>query len=88
MTQRDLNKVLVTGASGFIGSNLARALGSAGREIVCLMRPTSSRRLLDGVAAPVAFGDVTDRESLAAAVRGVSLVVHLAGCHRGVSAGD
>jgi nucleoside-diphosphate-sugar epimerase len=88
MTQRHLDKVFITGASGFIGSNVARLLADAGHEVVCLMRATSSRRLLEGVRALFVLGDVTDRESLAAAVKGASMVVHLAGCHRSVRAGD
>lgn len=88
MAQPHLDKVFITGASGFIGSNVARVLAGAGHEIVCLMRATSSHRLLEGVRASFVLGDVTDRKSLAAAVNGASLVVHLAGLHRSVRARD
>jgi nucleoside-diphosphate-sugar epimerase len=88
MLDSTAGQVLVTGASGFIGSNVARTLVSAGREAVCMMRTTSSRRLLDGVSASLVWGDVADRESLAAAVTDTSLVFHLAGSHRNVRAAD
>jgi nucleoside-diphosphate-sugar epimerase len=55
-------------------------LASAGHEVTCLMRPTSSGRRLDGVPAALAWGDVTDHESLVQAVRGKSIVYHVAGC--------
>lgn len=88
MAQGHMDKVFITGASGFIGSNVARLLADAGHEVVCLMRASSSYRLLEGVRASFVRGDVNDRESLAAAMKGPSLVVHLAGRHRSVRSGD
>ena len=71
-------KVLVTGASGFLGSHIAEQLVSAGHDVRLLLRSASSRKFL---AFPYeeARGDVTDAYSLLAAVEGVDAVVHPAG---------
>ncbi len=69
-------RALVTGATGFIGRHLCRALTAAGDDVVALVRKTSRR---DGVEARgFAVGDVTDPASLAAAVADVDVVFHLA----------
>mgnify|MGYP000683358447 CR=1 FL=1 len=66
--------VLVTGATGFIGLNL---LAATDREVVALVRPSSPvARLPDGV--DTVEGDLSDPESLSAALAGVDSVVHLA----------
>lgn len=71
-------RILVTGASGFLGSHIAEQLMQQGHEIRLLLRPTSSREFL---AFPFeeAIGDVTDPDSLRSAVAGVDVVVHSAG---------
>ena len=71
--------LLVTGASGFIGSHVARAACRRGDTVRCLVRPSSDRALLWDVAATIVLGDVTEPASLAAAVAGVDAVVHCAG---------
>jgi nucleoside-diphosphate-sugar epimerase len=69
-------RALVTGATGFIGRHLCRALTAAGDDVIALVRPTSNRA---GVAAArFAIGDVTDPASLIAAVAEVDVVFHLA----------
>lgn len=69
-------KVLVTGATGFLGKNVARRLAEAGHELRLLAREGSK---LDGLPpAEVARGDVTDRDSLRRAAAGCGAVVHLA----------
>jgi len=73
-------KVLVTGASGFIGTHLVAALAARGDEVTCLVRPTSHVDSLRDAGARLSFGDVTDRSSLTAAVAGQSVVYHVAGC--------
>ncbi len=77
----DMN-VLLTGATGFLGSAIARALVARGHGVVALVRPETPRRVLDGV--PVAFmpGDLTDAASLAAALAGCDGVVHCAADYR------
>jgi nucleoside-diphosphate-sugar epimerase len=71
-------KVLVTGASGFLGSHIAEQLAAAGHDVRVLVRQTSSRSFLAGFAHEIALGDVTDAASLPAAVAGVDAVVHAA----------
>lgn len=72
-------KVLVTGASGFLGSHIAERLVNEGHDVRLLLRPTSSRRFLTAFSYDTAIGDVTDAVALPAAVEGVDSVVHTAG---------
>ena len=70
---------LVTGASGFIGPRLVERLQKAGREVVCLVRPSSNRERLEPLGVQFVTGDVTDAATLPAALAGVDEVYHLAG---------
>ncbi|MFA6117598.1 MAG: NAD-dependent epimerase/dehydratase family protein [Sphingomonas sp.] len=71
-------KILVTGATGYIGASVARALKVAGHDVFGLARsPDSAARLELAGLAPVA-GDFADPASLAAAVLGVDAVVSTA----------
>ncbi|HEY5641035.1 MAG TPA: NAD(P)-dependent oxidoreductase [Dehalococcoidia bacterium] len=74
-------KVLVTGASGFLGSHIAEQFAAAGHDVRLLLRRTSSREFLT-FSYEEAIGDVTDLESLGPAVEGVDAVVHPAGLIR------
>ncbi|MBI2896356.1 MAG: NAD-dependent epimerase/dehydratase family protein [Deltaproteobacteria bacterium] len=69
---------LVTGASGFIGSNLCKRLASEGWNVRGLIRKTSSREFLDGLDVTLCEGTVGDPGSLAAAADGADMVFHLA----------
>ncbi len=71
-------KVLVTGASGFIGSHLCEALAERGDEVSCLVRKTSRTEHLDALGLRLVVGDVTDLDSLRRAVAGQEVVYHLA----------
>jgi len=71
-------KVLVTGATGFIGGNLVRALQARGYEVKALVRPGSSTLTLDNRGVEEAEGDVRDRESVAQALEGCQAVFHCA----------
>ncbi len=75
-------KVLVTGASGFIGSHLAETLAARGEEVTCLVRNGSALDRLRPLGVALVYGDVTDRESLPAAVAQQQIVYHLAGYTR------
>ncbi len=71
-------KVLVTGANGFIGSHLVRELLNRGYEVNCLVRYTSDISSLQGLPVKLFIGDVRDPETLAAPMKDVAYVYHLA----------
>jgi dihydroflavonol-4-reductase len=73
--------VLVTGASGFLGSAIAAALRARGDDVRVLVRPSSQRANLDP-ADTVCEGDLRDRASLAAALKGVRFLFHAAADYR------
>jgi dihydroflavonol-4-reductase len=73
---------LVTGATGFVGSAVARALLKAGHPVRVLARPNSNRRNLNGLAVEVAQGALEDAASLAAAVKGCRYLFHVAADYR------
>ena len=79
----------ITGATGFIGSCLARKLVGLGARVKCLVRPTSNRDELRRLG-DVEFieGDLKDGAALAAGVAGVSGVFHLAGLTRERRSGE
>lgn len=71
-------RALVTGAAGFIGSNVVRALVGDGYVVRALHLPDDSTRNLDDVDVERIAGDVTDRASLERAMKGCEVVFHLA----------
>ena len=73
---------LVTGATGFVGSAVARALLGAGHEIRVLARPASDRRNLADLPVEVAEGAMEDAPSLARAVAGCRYLFHVAADYR------
>lgn len=73
---------LLTGATGFVGSAVARVLGARGHKLRLLVRPTSDRRNLAGLEAELALGDLTDAGSLARAASGCRYVMHVAADYR------
>src|SRR5215831_16767090 len=73
---------LVTGATGFVGAHVVRALIARGRAVRCLVRPNSRRENLNGLAVELALGDLTDPPSLARALFGVSTLYHCAADYR------
>ncbi len=81
-------QVLVTGASGFIGAHVAAALVGRGEQVTCLVRRAAALQRLEPLGVSIAYGDLTDRESLRAAVAGKSAVYHVAGCTRALRAGQ
>jgi len=70
--------VLVTGATGFIGSAVARQLSESGTKIRCLVRETSNMKNLDGLYVEIALGDIRDIDSVRRALKGCDNVFHLA----------
>jgi dihydroflavonol-4-reductase len=77
--------ILITGANGFLGAWLAKALVARGDAVRCLVRAGSDASALEGVAAKIIPGDVTDPTSLVPALEGVHTVFHLAGIRRGAT---
>jgi len=79
-------KALVTGASGFIGSTLIEELGTLGFDVYALMRRSSSSANLEGLRMTRLEGDLSNQESLRAALRKIpelDYVFHLAGATAG-----
>ena len=73
---------LVTGGTGFVGAHVVRALLAEGRAVRCLARPGSRRDNLAGLPVEIAEGDLSDPESLARAMQGVSELYHVAADYR------
>ena len=73
---------LLTGATGFVGAAVARALLDRGHRLRLLVRPTSDRANIAGLPAEVVVGDLTDPASLAAAAAGCRFVLHVAADYR------
>jgi len=75
-------RVLVTGASGFVGRHVADALRAAGHELRCLVRPSSAAAHLRDAGDDLHQGHLLDPSALEAAARDVEAVVHVAGLVR------
>jgi dihydroflavonol-4-reductase len=74
--------ILVTGASGFVGGHVARALVQAGANVRVLLRDSSNTRSIDDLSVEIVRGDLTDRASLDRAVKGCRHVYHVAADYR------
>lgn len=74
-----MSLALVTGATGFIGAHLVDRLTAAGLDVRCLVRASSNSQALASRGVQLAVGDVTQAESLPAALADVEFVYHLAG---------
>ena len=72
-------RCLVTGATGFLGTNLVRALVDDGWEVRALGLAGSETRYIRDLPVDIVFGDVTDEADVDRAVRGVEVVFNLAG---------
>ncbi|HET7213690.1 MAG TPA: hopanoid-associated sugar epimerase [Terriglobia bacterium] len=73
---------LVTGASGFVGSHVARYLLDRGEQVRVLVRPQSSLNALDGMPLEKVYGDLRNPASLEPAVKGVDRIFHVAADYR------
>lgn len=83
-----MTRVLITGATGFIGGHLTRHLLELGRDVRCLVRSQSVNRIkLPDGAEPVE-GSLGDRRSLARALQGCEEVYHLAGATKALRGRD
>jgi dihydroflavonol-4-reductase len=75
-------KVFLTGATGFVGSHVARELDRRGAKIRLLVRPTSNLANLEGLAAETVVGDLLQPDSLRTSIRGCDALMHVAADYR------
>jgi dihydroflavonol-4-reductase len=75
-------KILVTGASGFLGSHLTRQLVARGADVRVLLRPSSNNRAIADLPLEYMTGDLRDVASLDRAMAGVHRVFHVAADYR------
>jgi dihydroflavonol-4-reductase len=73
---------LVTGATGFLGSAVARVLIASGHHVRVLARPNSDRRNLEGIDVETVTGDLDRPETLAPALKGCTALFHVAADYR------
>jgi dihydroflavonol-4-reductase len=76
------DRVLITGASGFVGSAVARAAQQRGCRVRVLIRPSSPRRNLAGLDAEVIEGDMREQTCVSRALEGVRFLFHVAADYR------
>lgn len=74
--------ILITGASGFVGSAVAKRLVDAGHEVRALVRATSPRLNLAAMRIDLVDGDLRDARSLERAMNGVRILFHVAADYR------
>jgi dihydroflavonol-4-reductase len=72
----------LTGATGFLGSHVARVLAEQGADLRLLVRPTSNLKNIEGLKAETATGDLRDPTSLEKAMSGCEVVFHVAADYR------
>ena len=69
---------LVTGATGFLGSYIAKKLKNNGEEVVCLARKSSNTNFLETLDTKIIYGDITNNNSVRKAMEGIDRVYHAA----------
>ena len=82
VTDNSTGMTLVTGASGFLGSAVARRLLEAGHRVRVMLRANSDRRNVEGLSVDTVIGDLTDFASLRQAVAGCTALFHVAADYR------
>jgi dihydroflavonol-4-reductase len=75
-------RIFLTGATGFVGHHVARALAAEGANLRLLVRRTSNLKNLEGIAGDTVVGDLAEPDSLRAALSGCVAVVHVAADYR------
>lgn len=74
--------IFLTGATGFLGSHVARVLSDQGADLRLLVRKTSNLKNLEGLKAETSIGDLRDPASLEKAMQGCEVVFHVAADYR------
>lgn len=77
-----MSKTLVTGATGFTGSHLARRLVEEGEDVVAFVRPTSDTAALEDLGVELRVVDITDADAVAGSFDGIGRVYHIAATFR------
>jgi nucleoside-diphosphate-sugar epimerase len=77
-----MSRYFVTGATGFLGSELAKQLISRGHKVVALVRTPEKARVLQTLGAEIHQGDITDRRSLREPMTGVDGIFHVAAWYK------
>ena len=75
-------RVFLTGATGFVGSHVARTYAASGAQLRLLTRSSSNLAALEGIAAETVTGDLRQPESLRPALRGCEALIHVAADYR------
>jgi dihydroflavonol-4-reductase len=75
-------KVFLTGATGFVGHHVARALAAQGADLRLLVRKSSNLQNLEGIRGETVVGDLLDPQSLRSALEGCDAVLHVAADYR------
>jgi dihydroflavonol-4-reductase len=75
-------KIFLTGATGFVGHHVARALAAEGADLRLLVRKTSNLANLEGIDGETEVGDLAKPDSYASALQGCDAVVHVAADYR------
>jgi len=75
-------KAFVTGATGFLGNHVARALAAEGAELRLLVRPSSDLHNIENLSAERVTGDLRDPASIEKALSGCEVVFHVAADYR------
>ena len=76
------DRVVITGASGFIGSAVVRAVQARGAVVVAVVEPEADARNLKGIDTERAVLDIRDPDAVRAACKGARFVIHLAAVYR------
>ncbi len=75
-------KIFLTGATGFVGHHVAKALAGEGAALRLLVRKSSNLKNLKGIAGDTVVGDLAEPDSLKSAMAGADAVVHVAADYR------
>ncbi len=75
-------RILITGATGFVGAHVARVLVDQGHDVLALVRPTSDLSVLSDLRLKPILGNLNDPSSLERAVQGIDVLFHVAADYR------